>query len=128
MFQLLILLTEQCVVHGKQFAVYFCCIITVHVSSCLHKIIFILHVSREVTPVCCGDVVHLEGRCDGGSWLVDREQGFLVLLPDSLVSGTSISNSIRCMRRAVLGDLFKVKDTNTLYYGGYGSEKLTLTI
>uniref|UniRef100_A0A8D3BLX5 DNA replication ATP-dependent helicase/nuclease n=1 Tax=Scophthalmus maximus TaxID=52904 RepID=A0A8D3BLX5_SCOMX len=60
----------------------------------------------EMTPVCCGDVVHLEGSSYGGSWLVDREQGFLVLLPDSLISGTSISNSIRCMRRAVLGDIF----------------------
>lgn len=64
--------------------------------------------SREATPVRMGDVVHLEGRPDGGSWLVDREQGFLVLLPDSLISGTSISSSIRCMRRAVLGDMFKV--------------------
>ncbi|KAM3624717.1 uncharacterized protein V6R79_000622 [Siganus canaliculatus] len=64
----------------------------------------------EMTPVCRGDVVHLEGQCDGGSWLVDREQGFLVLLPDTLVSGTSISSSIRCMRRAVLGDLFKSFD------------------
>uniref|UniRef100_A0A4W6FYB0 DNA replication ATP-dependent helicase/nuclease n=1 Tax=Lates calcarifer TaxID=8187 RepID=A0A4W6FYB0_LATCA len=60
----------------------------------------------EMTPVCSGDVVHLEGFSDGGSWLVDREQGFLVLLPDSLISGTSISSSIRCMRRAVLGDIF----------------------
>ncbi|XP_070763238.1 DNA replication ATP-dependent helicase/nuclease DNA2 [Enoplosus armatus] len=64
----------------------------------------------EMTPVCRGDVVHLEGRSDGGSWLVDREQGFLVLLPDSLISGTSISSSIRCMRRAVLGDMFKSFD------------------
>ncbi|KAK5873835.1 hypothetical protein PBY51_018838 [Eleginops maclovinus] len=32
----------------------------------------------EITPVCCGDVVHLEGHSDGGSWVVDREQGFLV--------------------------------------------------
>ncbi|GLD58312.1 DNA replication ATP-dependent helicase/nuclease DNA2 [Lates japonicus] len=64
----------------------------------------------ETTPVCCGDVVHLEGLSDGGSWLVDREQGFLVLLPDSLISGTSISSSIRCMRRAVLGDMFKSFD------------------
>lgn len=62
-----------------------------------------------MTPVCCGDVVHLEGRSGGGSLVVDREQGFLVLLPDSLLSGTSISNSIRCMRQAVLGDMFKVK-------------------
>lgn len=46
---------------------------------------------------------------------MDREQGFLVLHPDSLISGTSISNSIRCMRRAVLGDMFKVKGcTNTV--------------
>lgn len=60
-------------------------------------------------PIFRGDVVHLEGHSDGGSWLVDREQGFLVLFPDTLISGTSISSSIRCMRRAVLGDMFKVK-------------------
>ncbi|XP_076012061.1 DNA replication ATP-dependent helicase/nuclease DNA2 [Genypterus blacodes] len=64
----------------------------------------------ETTPVSGGDVVHLEGKREGGSWLVDREQGFLVLHPDSLVSSTSISNSIRCMRRAVLGDMFKSFD------------------
>ncbi|XP_034043244.1 DNA replication ATP-dependent helicase/nuclease DNA2 [Thalassophryne amazonica] len=61
----------------------------------------------ETTPVSCRDVVHLEGQCDGGSWLIDKDQGFLVLFPDCLVSGTSISSSIRCMRRAVLGDMFK---------------------
>uniref|UniRef100_A0A671YL56 DNA replication ATP-dependent helicase/nuclease n=1 Tax=Sparus aurata TaxID=8175 RepID=A0A671YL56_SPAAU len=60
----------------------------------------------EMTPVRRGDVVHLEGHSEGASWVVDREQGFLVLLPDSLISGTSISSSIRCMRRAVLGDIF----------------------
>lgn len=65
-------------------------------------------VSRETTPVRRGDVVHLEGRSDAGTWLVERDQGFLVLQPDSLISGTSISNSIRCMRRAVLGEMFKV--------------------
>ncbi|KAM4602916.1 DNA replication ATP-dependent helicase/nuclease DNA2 [Polymixia lowei] len=61
----------------------------------------------STSPVSRGDVVHLEGRCDAGSWLVDREQGFLVLLPDLLISGTSIASSIRCMRCAVLGDMFK---------------------
>lgn len=69
-------------------------------------------VYREMTPVSIGDVVHLEGQSEGGSWSIDREKGFLVLLPDSLISGTSISNSIRCMRRAVLGDIFKVKEFN----------------
>uniref|UniRef100_A0A667X6H7 DNA replication ATP-dependent helicase/nuclease n=1 Tax=Myripristis murdjan TaxID=586833 RepID=A0A667X6H7_9TELE len=67
----------------------------------------------ETSPVSRGDVVHLEGHCDGGSWLVDREQGFLVLLPDWLISGTSISSSIRCMRQAVLGDMFKVRVFST---------------
>lgn len=65
-------------------------------------------VCREATPVCRGDVVHLEGQSDSGSWLMDRQKGFLVLRPDSLISGTSISSSIRCMRRAVLGEMFKV--------------------
>ncbi|XP_057707140.1 DNA replication ATP-dependent helicase/nuclease DNA2 [Corythoichthys intestinalis] len=64
----------------------------------------------EMTPVCRGDVIHLEGRADSGFWTVDREQGLLVLLPDFLVSGTSISSSIRCMRRAVLGEMFKSFD------------------
>lgn len=76
--------------------------------SVLVYIFYSLGIFREMTPVCRGDVVHLEGRSDGGSWVIDREQGFLVLLPDSLISGTSISSSIRCMRRAVLGDMFRV--------------------
>uniref|UniRef100_A0A3B3ZAD9 DNA replication ATP-dependent helicase/nuclease n=1 Tax=Periophthalmus magnuspinnatus TaxID=409849 RepID=A0A3B3ZAD9_9GOBI len=61
----------------------------------------------EMSPVLCGDVIHLEGCCQNGSWIVDREQGFLVLYPDTLISGTSIASGIRCMRRAVLGDMFK---------------------
>ncbi|KAK0152964.1 DNA replication ATP-dependent helicase/nuclease DNA2 [Merluccius polli] len=64
----------------------------------------------EGSPVSCGSVVHLEGQCVSGCWLVDLEQGFLVLLPDVLISGTSISNSIRCMRRAVLSEMFKSFD------------------
>ncbi|TKS69946.1 ATP-dependent helicase/nuclease DNA2 DNA replication [Collichthys lucidus] len=85
--------------------------LTISCSKSLHPIeTCLLKDGWEMTPVCRGDVVHLEGHSDGGSWLVNREQGFLVLLPDSLISGTSISSSIRCMRRAVLGDLFKSFD------------------
>ena len=72
------------------------------------KIIVRLAFSRESTPVSTGDVVHLEGQCVSGTWLIDRESGFLVLLPDVLISGTSIASGIRCMRRAVLGEMFKV--------------------
>uniref|UniRef100_A0A669D1Z5 DNA replication ATP-dependent helicase/nuclease DNA2 n=1 Tax=Oreochromis niloticus TaxID=8128 RepID=A0A669D1Z5_ORENI len=85
--------------------------LTISCSKLLHPAeTCLLRDGWEMTPVRPGDVVHLEGRSDGGSWLVDREQGFLVLLPDSLISGTSISSSIRCMRRAVLGDMFKSFD------------------
>ncbi|KAF7669381.1 hypothetical protein LDENG_00193020 [Lucifuga dentata] len=85
--------------------------LTVSCSKSLHPTeTCLLKDGWEMTPVCRGDVVHLEGHCDGGSWLVDKEQGFLVLHPDWLISGTSISNSIRCMRRAVLGDMFKSFD------------------
>lgn len=83
-----------------------CCVLLFY---CKHPSV---DVYREMTPVSIGDVVHLEGQSEGGSWLMDREKGFLVLLPDSLISGTSISSSIRCMRRAVLGDIFKVKEFN----------------
>uniref|UniRef100_A0A8C1UL35 DNA replication ATP-dependent helicase/nuclease n=1 Tax=Cyprinus carpio TaxID=7962 RepID=A0A8C1UL35_CYPCA len=65
----------------------------------------------ESTPVAVGDVIHLEGRCVSGLWTIDRDSGFLVLLPDLLISGTSIANSIRCMRRGVLGEMFKTSNT-----------------
>ncbi|KAK1791837.1 hypothetical protein P4O66_013810 [Electrophorus voltai] len=62
------------------------------------------------TAVAVGDVIHLEGERVSGSWVIDNDSGYLVLLPDLLISGTSIANSIRCMRRAVLGEMFKTFD------------------
>ncbi|XDV50215.1 hypothetical protein PO909_019314 [Leuciscus waleckii] len=64
----------------------------------------------ESSPVAVGDIIHLEGRSVSGLWTIDRDSGFLVLLPDLLISGTSIASSIRCMRRGVLGEMFKVFD------------------
>ncbi|KAI5617418.1 DNA replication ATP-dependent helicase/nuclease DNA2 isoform X1 [Silurus asotus] len=64
----------------------------------------------ENTPVAVGDIVHLEGECVSGYWVIDRNSGYLVLLPDVLISGTSVANSVRCMRRAVLGEMFKSLD------------------
>lgn len=61
----------------------------------------------ESTPLAVGDIIHLEGECKSGTWVIDKDSGFLVLLPDVLISGTSVANSIRCMRRAVLGEIFK---------------------
>lgn len=66
-----------------------------------------------------GDIIHLEGRSVSGLWTIDRDSGFLVLLPDLLISGTSIASSIRCMRRGVLGEMFKVWKLNVVNVSHY---------
>lgn len=78
---------------------------------------------REDTPVAHGDIIHLEGDCVSGLWEINRNSGFLILIPDVLISGTSIAGSVRCMRRGVLGEMFKVrrvfivmKDISSLIY------------
>uniref|UniRef100_A0A3P8YSP2 DNA replication ATP-dependent helicase/nuclease n=1 Tax=Esox lucius TaxID=8010 RepID=A0A3P8YSP2_ESOLU len=81
--------------------------LTITASKMCHPTeLCILKDGWESTPVSLGDVVHLEGQCVSGTWLIDKDSGFLVLLPDVLISGTSIASGIRCMRRAVLGEIF----------------------
>ncbi|XP_063817674.1 DNA replication ATP-dependent helicase/nuclease DNA2 isoform X2 [Pseudophryne corroboree] len=61
-----------------------------------------------------GDIIHLEGNCAlQNTWTIDQDSGYLILYPDHLISGTSIANSIRCMRRSVLSEKFKVCDKGT---------------
>uniref|UniRef100_A0A8C5JC91 DNA replication ATP-dependent helicase/nuclease DNA2 n=1 Tax=Junco hyemalis TaxID=40217 RepID=A0A8C5JC91_JUNHY len=67
----------------------------------------ILRNGWESVPVVPGDIVHLEGECSCGTWVVGAQSGYLVLYPDLLLSGTAISSSIRCMRRAVLSERFR---------------------
>uniref|UniRef100_A0A8B9E6K0 DNA replication ATP-dependent helicase/nuclease DNA2 n=1 Tax=Anser cygnoides TaxID=8845 RepID=A0A8B9E6K0_ANSCY len=68
----------------------------------------ILRNGWESVPVVPGDIVHLEGDCSSGTWIIDEQFGYLILYPDLLLSGTTISNSIRCVRRAVLSERFRV--------------------
>ncbi|NWH74838.1 DNA2 nuclease, partial [Piaya cayana] len=67
----------------------------------------ILRNGWESVPVVPGDIIHLEGECSSGTWIINAQSGYLVLYPDLLLSGTTISNSIRCMRRAVLSERFR---------------------
>uniref|UniRef100_A0A2K5M5F7 DNA replication ATP-dependent helicase/nuclease DNA2 n=1 Tax=Cercocebus atys TaxID=9531 RepID=A0A2K5M5F7_CERAT len=62
-------------------------------------------------PVEPGDIIHLEGDCTSDTWIIDKDFGYLILYPDILISGTSIASSIRCMRRAVLSETFRVNNT-----------------
>ncbi|XP_074088489.1 DNA replication ATP-dependent helicase/nuclease DNA2 isoform X2 [Macrotis lagotis] len=60
-----------------------------------------------------GDIIHLEGEHKADAWIIDKDFGYLTLYPDVLISGTSIANSIRCMRRAVLSENFRSCDPNS---------------
>ncbi|XP_026250456.1 DNA replication ATP-dependent helicase/nuclease DNA2 [Urocitellus parryii] len=64
-------------------------------------------------PVEPGDIIHLEGDCKSGTWIIDEDFGYLILYPDMLISGTSIASSIRCMRRAVLSETFRSSNPAT---------------
>ncbi|XP_037352264.1 DNA replication ATP-dependent helicase/nuclease DNA2 isoform X2 [Talpa occidentalis] len=64
-------------------------------------------------PVKPGDIIHLEGECTSDTWIIDEDVGYLILYPDLLISGTSIASSIRCMRRAVLREIFRSSDPAT---------------
>lgn len=57
-----------------------------------------------------GDIVHLEGDCVSETWTIDDDVGYFILYPDMLISGTSVASSIRCLRRAVLSETFRVSD------------------
>ncbi|XP_072484885.1 DNA replication ATP-dependent helicase/nuclease DNA2 isoform X1 [Notamacropus eugenii] len=60
-----------------------------------------------------GDIIHLEGEYKADAWIIDKDFGYLTLYPDMLISGTSVANSIRCMRRAVLSENFRSCDPNS---------------
>ncbi|KFZ46581.1 DNA replication ATP-dependent helicase/nuclease DNA2, partial [Antrostomus carolinensis] len=73
----------------------------------------ILRNGWESVPVVPGDIIHLEGECSSGTWVINEQSGYLVLYPDLLLSGTTISNSIRCLRRAVLSERFRGSDSGS---------------
>ncbi|NWX70030.1 DNA2 nuclease, partial [Alca torda] len=73
----------------------------------------ILRNGWESIPVVPGDIIHLEGECSSGTWVINEQCGYLVLYPDLLLSGTTISNSIRCMRRAVLSERFQGSESGS---------------
>uniref|UniRef100_F6S4L6 DNA replication ATP-dependent helicase/nuclease n=2 Tax=Monodelphis domestica TaxID=13616 RepID=F6S4L6_MONDO len=60
-----------------------------------------------------GDIIHLEGEYKADAWIIDKDFGYLILYPDMLISGTSVANSIRCMRRAVLNENFRSCDSSS---------------
>lgn len=60
-----------------------------------------------------GDAISLEAVKSGEEWLLDNTQGFLVLHPDLLISGTTVVGSLFCPRRSVLSNLFRGMDSDS---------------
>ena len=56
-----------------------------------------------------GDAIH-----DVTEVTVDSTKNLIVVHPDVLISSTSVASSLRCPRRAVLNDLFKVGSSHLL--------------
>ncbi|NXM66672.1 DNA2 nuclease, partial [Serilophus lunatus] len=77
------------------------------------KELCILRNGWESVPVVPGDIVHVEGECSSGTWLINDQSGYLVLYPDLLLSGTTVSSSIRCVRRAVLSERFRGSESGS---------------
>ena len=77
---------------------------------------FVYLIFRCSVPVEPGDIIHLEGDCISDTWIIDEDFGYLILYPDMLISGTSIASSIRCMRRAVLSETFRVNINSQCFY------------
>ncbi|XP_051883395.1 DNA replication ATP-dependent helicase/nuclease DNA2 [Pristis pectinata] len=73
----------------------------------------ILRDDWDTTEVKAGDIVHLEGEKHMDTWIIKRDVGYMIVNPDHLISGTSVVNGIRCMRRAVLNERFKACERGT---------------
>lgn len=53
------------------------------------------------------DIVMIQAKKNSQQWIIDNNNGFLVVNPDMLISGTTITSGLFCNRRAVLTDKFR---------------------
>lgn len=53
------------------------------------------------------DIVTIQAKKELQQWVVDNNNGFLVIQPDRLISGTTITSGLFCTRRAVLTEKFR---------------------
>lgn len=67
---------------------------------------------RLDTPIKVDDVICVKAYFDSenGHWLVDNEQGFIIVHPDILITGTGVVGSLFCQRQSVLNYIFPSSD------------------
>lgn len=49
----------------------------------------------------------VQAKKDSQNWIVDNENGYIVIHPDTLISTTTIVGGLHCNRQAVLSEIFK---------------------
>lgn len=67
---------------------------------------------RFDTPIKVDDIVSVKAHFSTNSkcWLVDNEEGFIIIYPDILLTGTSVVGSLFCSRRSILSYVFPGSD------------------
>uniref|UniRef100_A0A1A9W184 DNA replication ATP-dependent helicase/nuclease n=1 Tax=Glossina brevipalpis TaxID=37001 RepID=A0A1A9W184_9MUSC len=82
----------------------------------------------STTEIEEGDVVSLKAKWDNqlDSFYVDKDEGFCVVNPDTLIPATVVVGSLFCRRKAVLQDRFRGIDANskTMVVGSLAHELL----
>jgi len=74
--------------------------------------------SESIDTVACSEVwkdlqvktddfIIIQAKKESQQWIVDNQNGFLVTQPDILISGTTLTSSLFCSRRAVLTEKFR---------------------
>lgn len=58
------------------------------------------------TPVAPGQYVYIKAKLEEDCYCVDNSFGFIVLFPDTLISGTTVVGSLFCRRKGVLQQKF----------------------
>lgn len=73
------------------------------------------------TPIESGDIVSIQAHWSAqlDTYCVDSDRGYLIVCPDELISGTTVTGSVFCQRKATLADRYPgVDGTNRVMFVG----------
>lgn len=86
---------------------------------------------RAMMRIVSGDIVNVIGKAEDielETITVDSQNNLIIVHPDILLSGTSLSNAVACNRRAILSERFKVGQTVLLFTRNSTNHSIKLVI
>lgn len=72
---------------------------------------------RKDAKVQKDDIVVIQARKENNQWIIDNSNGFLIVQPDALISGTTVSGALFCKRKAVLSEKFRKMESLPPFMG-----------